>query len=196
MNSVLKALCLILGGTISIQAFGLLDAGSAYERLRIQFERAHKPALKELLTDSIWYCSGSLEAAKGQLRYVPFWEARYLFAPSEQQVLSNTLDPNNNWFEEGESAVQGVSVVTETLRYYEFLRINATGDLIIEMATGESYSRQVTQRQHLPKAVSADALLAHQYIFCENPSRHDERQWGDEPFDRGHKKRAQDQGSF
>ena len=196
MKSVLKALCLILGGTISIQAFGLLDAGSAYERLRIQFERAHKPALKELLTDSIWYCSGSLEAAKGQLRYVPFWEARYRFTQPDQQTLSNTLDPNNNWFEEGEEAVHGITVVSDNLRYYEFLRINDSGDLIIEMATGESYARQVTQRKRLPKALSSDALRAHQYIFCENPTRHDERQWGDEPFDRGNKKRAQDQGSF
>ena len=190
MNSVLKALCLILGGTISIQAVALLDAGSAYERLRNQFERAHKPALKELLSDSIWYCSGSLEAAKGQLRYVPFWEARYLFVQPTQDTLSNSLDSNKNWFEEGGSAVQGVTVLSESLRFYEFLRMNRTGDLIIEMATGESFAEQVAQRQRLPKALSSDALVAHQYIFCENPVRHDNREWGDEPFDRGHKKRA------
>lgn len=196
MKRALKIVCLFLGGALSTKAAGLLDTGSAYERLRVQFERSYKPTLRDLMSDSIWYCSGSLEAAKGQFRYVPFWEARYRFVRPSQDTLLNSLDRRENWYKAGDSAIQGVTVLNESLRYYEFVRINRTGDLIIEMATGASYARQVTQRKKLPKALSASSLVAHQYVFCENPVQHDNRQWGNTPFKGEHKKRAQDQGSF
>ncbi|NQZ01453.1 MAG: hypothetical protein HRT45_12385 [Bdellovibrionales bacterium] len=151
-----------------------LAGESPYTRLRVQFLKAERPSLEDFHLGKPWYCSSSLEAAKGQFRYVSLWEHRYVWTPSGGgKVLTNQhefypmqLDLN---ILSGEYENLFLQPVVESFR------VDEDGHLIVEVASYGSSFRN--SRNSLSSSLVDESLTAQNYYLCMNPDWQSNDDW-------------------
>ena len=137
---------------------------SAYDRLRLQFIKAELPSVESLHTGSIWYCSDSLEAAKGQYSRVATWYPKFVFQKDlfENLVQVHLFSANKN----KELAFSPLRVQVSSSKNI-FFRIGPSGQLLVEEVDLSA------NHSSLKTSVSEKAELASHYWLCESPSTHD-----------------------
>jgi hypothetical protein len=146
---------------------------SPYTRLRVQFLKAEKPTLKDFQPGKPWHCSSSLEAAKGQLRYVSLWEHRYLWAPGEApSELSNQHEFFAMQVDLNESSGEYDDLFGQPV--VESFRVQEDGHLIVEVATLQGSFQQMSHRE---PSLLYESLTAQNYYLCMNPEWQSNDDW-------------------
>lgn len=166
---------LLLGAALTPKASASLAGESPYVRLRAQFLKAVEPELSHFQPGKPWYCSSSLEAAKGQLRYVAIWEHRYLWVPGvshrglhnqhEFYPMSLSLDDASGGYVDF-----FLNEVTESFR------VNEDGHFIVEVSSIDGFGMRSSKRVRHPSLVH-DSLTAQNYFLCMNPEWQSNQDW-------------------
>lgn len=149
-----------------------VQAASPYEALRSQFRWGKAPNIEDLYTGHDWYCSGDRYAARGLFRYVREWSLFYNFTYNQGQIENLVREDIIN------SAMdqEGLRLELEP-GWWEVLRVNNEGHLIIEVATTSDWPQQFGQKTPMDPSLSVDGTRAQMYFICESPTSHNQDNW-------------------
>jgi len=159
------------------EAYSSMAGESAYTRLRAQFQKATIAQLGDFQVGKDWYCSSSLRAAKGQLRYVSLWEHRYQWASSTE--VSALLNQNRR-FSARLNLVSGTASFVDLLNVviYESFRVHQDGHLLVEISTKTpDIVLYAKSQQYLRPALHSRSMWAQNYYLCINPQWQGNDDW-------------------